>query len=193
MKKQKKIIYDFDYKKEFSIYNNIGNKNATYQNYCEWHDHVQKKYCVNKYTKATLNNFLHYLKREQNFVKDAKDVWSNCILPSITIFLSVTMTLIFSLVNVITNYNHAINTIYDKDYMQQFGYNFDMLVEALEQNLYSGVYFYLFGAFFTILFGLIIFCIISDKIKSNNQKYYFYCDYIEIIKELLEEQTPNKE
>lgn len=175
--------YAFNFKEEFKIYNQIGT-NANCQNYCEWRNYVLNKY--SKHTKITLENFYYYLNRELNSIKTTKDVWSNCIFPFVAIFLSVTMTLIFSIVSSVTSYNNAINSIYDKEYMQQFGRTYKSIISAFDQNLTSAMRFYTLGAFFAIMIGIFVFCILSSNVERNNQKYYFYCDYMKIIKDFCE-------
>ena len=75
-------------------------------------------------------------------VKTSKDIWSNCIFPFVAIFLSVTMTFIFSIVSSINTYNNAINSIYDLEYMQQYGETYKSILNAFDQNLTSAMRFY---------------------------------------------------
>lgn len=185
MKKTYNALYGFSQNFEFTLYSEIGAEKSQYKNYTMWHDYVMEKYSSDIYSQNNLINFLHYLKRERNSILGIKDLLGNYLLPLITVFLSIFMTLIFSVISIIINYNNSISTVIDNDYMQRFGYNIDMVYRDLEQTLYSGMRFYFFGAFLTILLELMILCIISEKIKLNNQKYCFYCDYIEIINELI--------
>lgn len=99
--------YDFNFKEEFKIYQQIGT-NASCQTYHDWRNHILTKYRSCNCTKNTLDNFYYYLNRELNSVKTSKDIWSNCIFPFVAIFLSVTMTFIFSIVGSINTYNNAI-------------------------------------------------------------------------------------
>lgn len=109
--------YDFNFKEEFKIYQQIGT-NASCQTYNDWRNHILTKYHSCNCTKNTLDNFYYYLNRELNSVKTSKDIWSNCIFPFVAIFLSVTMTFIFSIVGSINTYNNAINSIYDLEYIR---------------------------------------------------------------------------
>ncbi|MBA4700918.1 MAG: hypothetical protein H2212_15960 [Ruminococcus sp.] len=148
-------IYNFDFKKEFSLYNDIGYSNATFKNYSEWHNYVLEKYHV--YSQASFINFSHYLVEQHSNIEISKNIYNNSILPLITIVLSISMSLIFSLISVINNYNHDLYTAFDKDYMQQLGYNLDMLINTIDQALYSSIQFYLVGAFGAILLGVVFF------------------------------------
>ena len=111
-------------------------------------NHILTKYHSCNCTKNTLDNFYYYLNRELNSVKTSKDIWSNCIFPFVAIFLSVTMTFIFSIVGSINTYNNAINSIYDLEYMQQYGETYKSILNAFDQNLTSAMRFYAVGAFF---------------------------------------------
>lgn len=79
-----------------------------------------------------------------------------CIVPLLTVFLSIVYTSIFSIVNVINIYNNSINTLVNDEFMEHTGYSAKMIYKALEQNLHSGMWFYAFGTVFVILFLLII-------------------------------------
>lgn len=176
--------YNFNFKEEFKIYQQIGS-NTNYQTYHAWRNHIFTKYLSRNCTKNTLDNFYYYLNRELNSVKTSKDIWNNCIFSFVAIFLSVTMTFIFSIVSSINSYNNAINSIYDLEYMQQYGKTYKSILNAFDQNLSSAMHFYAIGAFFSIIIGIFVFTLLSIKIHDSNQKYYFYCDYMKIIEELL--------
>lgn len=180
--------YDFNFKEEFKIYQQIGT-NASCQTYHDWCNHILTKYHSCNCTKNTLDNFYYYLNRELNSVKTSKDIWSNCIFPFVAIFLSVTMTFIFSIVSSINTYNNAINSIYDLEYMQQYGETYKSILNAFDQNLTSAMRFYAVGAFFSIMIGIFVFTLLSMSIQHSNQKYYFYCDYMKIIEELLKSKN----
>lgn len=94
------------------------------------------------------------------------------------------MTFIFSIVGSINTYNNAINSIYDLEYMQQYGETYKSILNAFDQNLTSAMRFYAVGAFFYNDRNL-CFTLLSMSIQHSNQKYYFYCDYMKIIEELL--------
>ena len=49
--------------------------------------------------------------------------------------------------------------------------------------------FYAVGAFFSIVIGIFVFTLLSINIQHSNQKYYFYCDYMKIIEELLKNKN----
>lgn len=68
MKKIKRDVYEFNVKEELAIYEKVGKKGSLYHNYCEWNRYICEKYGSNKYTEITLENFVHYLKREQNVI-----------------------------------------------------------------------------------------------------------------------------
>lgn len=68
--------YDFNFKEEFKIYQQIGT-NASCQTYHDWRNHILTKYHSCNCTKNTLDNFYYYLNRELNSVKTSKDIWSN--------------------------------------------------------------------------------------------------------------------
>lgn len=194
IEKNKEYIYGFNKNEELEIYNEIGEKKSPYHNYCEWHNYVCEKYGGDQYTEYTLKNFMHYLKREKNIIKSRKEMWSGCTMPLLTIFITIAYTCVFSVVNVINTYNNSINTLENDEFFKYTGYNVKMLYRALEQNLYSGMWFYVWGAVIMILFVLMFLCIISEKIRSNNLKKEFYSDYIMIIQEIVEgKKTMNAE
>lgn len=194
IKKSKEYAYGFNKNEELKIYSEIGEKKSPYQNYCEWRNYVCKKYARDKYTEYTLKNFVHYLKREKNIIKSRKEMWSGCTMPLLTVFITIVYTFVFSVVNVINTYNNSINTLVDDEFLEYTGYNAKMIYRALEQNLYSGMWFYVCGAVIMILAVLMFLCIASDKIRSNNLKNEFYSDYIMIIQEIVEGQkTMNAE
>lgn len=178
--------YNFNFKQEFSIYNNIGKNNAMHKNYSEWFSYVQEKYSPQKYTKTSLINFLHYLIRLRNSITIKKDSWTNGLLPLISIFLSIITTLIFSLLNIIHSFDITITSIYAGNTQGQF-YDKNFYVDLLSETLSFDMGAYCFGVIFLVLLGVIIFSTIANKISLNKQKYYFYCDYIEIVTNILDQ------
>lgn len=188
MKKAKEYEYGFNLAEELTVYSNIGQKKSSFHNYCEWHSYVYQKYGGCKYTEFTLINFLHFLKREKSRSAEKKEILSGCSIPFLTVFFSIVYTLVFSTVSVINTYNNSINTLIDEEFMQYTGYDAEMIYNALEQNLYSGMKFYAVGAFFVILTVIMFLCVIFDKIKDSNLKNEFYSDYIVIIQEIIEKQ-----
>lgn len=186
MKKTQIHEYNFNIKQEFSIYNNIGKNNAKHQNYSEWFAYVQEKYSIQKHTRTSLFNFLHYLIRLRNYAEIQKDSRNNSLLPLITVSFSMIASFIFSIVNIIDNFNVSITTIYAGNPQEQF-YDENFFADLLSETLCSDMTLYLCGVFILALLGFIIFSYMASKISHNKQKYYFYCDYIEIIKEILEQ------
>lgn len=189
MKKAKEYVYGFNMAEELTMYSNIGQKKSPYHNYCEWHGYVYEKYGGCKYKETTLINFLHYLKREKRRSAEKKEILGGCSIPFLTVFFSIVYTLVFSMVNVINTYNNSINTLIDEEFMQYTGYNAEMIYDALEQNLFSGMKFYAVGAFLMVLTVIMFLRIIFEKIKSSNLKNEFYSDYIEVIQEIIEKQN----
>lgn len=94
------------------------------------------------------------------------------------------MTFIFSLVSIIDNFNINITTIYAGNLQEQL-YNENFFADLLAETLYSDMKLYLFGISMLILLGFLIFSYMTSKINHNRQKYYFYCNYIEIINKIL--------
>lgn len=188
IKKSKGYVYGFNADEELAIYRKIGEKKSPYQNYCEWHSSVYEKYGRNKYTASTLKNFAHYLNREKNIITSRKEIWSGCAVPLLAVFMTIVYTFVFSVVSVINTYNNAINTLIDEEFLEYTGYSAEMIYEALEQNLYSGMLFYFWGAVIMIVAVLLLLYLASDKIRSNNLKDEFYTDYIMIIQEIVKEQ-----
>lgn len=188
IKKSKGYAYEFNADEELTIYSKIGEKKSPYQNYCEWHNYVCEKYGRNKYTESTLKNFVHYLKREKNIITSRKEIWSGCAVPLLAVFMTIIYTFVFSVVSVINTYNNSINTLIDEEFLEYTGYSAEMIYETLEQNLYSGMQFYFWGAVIMIVAVLLLLYFASDKIRSNNLKGEFYTDYIMIIQEIVEEQ-----
>lgn len=192
MKRIKEYAYGFNVNEELTIYSKIGEKKSPYQNYCEWHSYVCEKYGGSKYTESTLVNFAHYLKREKNLIMSRKEMWSGCTMPLLTVFITIVYTFVFSVVNVINTYNNSINTLIDEEFLEYTGYNPKMIYQALEQNLHSGMWFYIWGAFLMGLIVLMFLFFVSDGIRSNNLKNEFYSDYITIVQEIIEEQKSGK-
>lgn len=190
IKKNKEYVYGFNMNEELGIYSGIGEKESLYQNYCEWHNYICEKYGGGKYSESTLKNFVHYLKREKNIIMSRKEMWSGCTMPLLTVFITIAYTFVFSVVNVINTYNNSINTLTDDEFLEYTGYSAKMIYETLEQNLYSGMWFYFWGAVIVIVAVLLLLYFASDKIRSNNLKKEFYSDYIMIIQEIIEEQKP---
>lgn len=187
MKRVKEYAYGFDINEELTIYSRIGEEKSPYQNYCEWHGYVCKKYGGGKYAESTLKNFVHYLKREKNIVVGNKEIWSGCTIPILTVFIAIIYTLVFSVINVINTYNSAISTMVNDEFMPYSGYNAEIIYEALEENLYSGMKFYAFGAIIMSLAVLQFLYTVSFKIRDNNLKKELYSDYITIVQEIIEE------
>lgn len=192
MKRVKEYAYGFDINEELTIYSRIGEEKSPYQNYCEWHGYVCKKYGGGKYAESTLKNFVHYLKREKNIVVGNKEIWSGCTIPILTVFIAIIYTLVFSVINVINTYNSAISTMVNDEFMHYSGYNAEIIYEALEENLYSGMKFYAFGAIIMSLAVLQFLYTVSFKIRDNNLKKELYSDYITIVQEIIEEQKSGK-
>lgn len=178
--------YNFNFKQEFSIYNNIGKNNAMHKNYSEWLSYVQEKYSLQKYTKTSLINFLHYLIQLRNSIIIKKDSWTNSLLPLISVSLSIMTTLIFSLLNIIHSFDITITSIYAGNVQEQF-YDENFYADLLSETLSSDMGVYCFGVIILVLLSTIIFSIIANKISLNKQKYYFYSDYIEIINKILDQ------
>lgn len=191
MKKIKEYAYDFKLDDELALYTEVGQKKSSYHNYCEWSSYVCRKYSGNTYN--TLINFLHYLEREKNRSLEKKEILSSCTIPFITLFFSIVYTLVFSVVTVINTYNNSINTLINEEFMQYTGYSIEMIYEALEQNLYSGMKFYAVGAAFMIMSASIFIFYIFETIKNYNLKNEFYLDYITIIQEIIDIHTGNIE
>lgn len=192
-KENNEYAYEFNNKEELKIYSGVGGKKALYQNYHEWHSYVCEKYGAGKYTKTSLKNFVHYLKREKNIIKSRKEMWSGCTMPLLTVLITIVYTFVFSVGNVINTYNNSINTLIDDEFLEYTGYNLEMIYITLEQNLYSGMRFYAFGTVIMILVILRFLLYASDVIKSNNLKDEFYSDYIMIIHEIVEGQRTEDE
>ncbi len=192
MKRVKEYAYGFDINEELTIYSRIGEEKSPYQNYCEWHGYVCKKYGGGKYAESTLKNFVHYLKREKNIVVGNKEIWSGCTIPILTVFIAIIYTLVFSVINVINTYNSVISTMVNDEFMHYSGYNAEIIYEALEENLYSGMKFYAFGAIIMSLAVLQFLYTVSFKIRDNNLKKELYSDYITIVQEIIEEQKSGK-
>lgn len=188
IKKSKGYAYGFNADEELAIYSKIGEKKSSYQNYCEWHSSVYEKYGRNKYTESMLKNFVHYLNREKNINTSRKEIWNGCAVPLLAVFMTIVYTFVFSVVSVINTYNNSINTLIDEEFLGYTGYSAEMIYETLEQNLYSGMLFYFWGAVIMIVAVLLLLYFASDKIRSNNLKDEFYTDYIMIIQEIVEEQ-----
>lgn len=177
---------------ELEIYRRVGDKDSSCHNFCEWQSYVYEKYGENKYSVATLKNFMHYLRREKNIAIESKEVWSGCIIPLLTVFIAIMYTLIFSVVSVINSYNNAIYNTANEEFMRYEGYDAEMIYRGLEQNLYSGMKFYTVG---TIIVGLAVLMILSaasSKIRNNNLKSEFYSDYIEIIQDMVRAESGGK-
>ena len=102
--------------------------------------------------------------------------------------MTIIYTFVFSVVSVINTYNNSINTLIDEEFLEYTGYSAKMIYESLEQNLYSGMLFYFWGAVIMIVAVLLFLYFVSDKIRSSNLKNEFYTDYIIIIQEILKEQ-----
>ena len=185
MKRVKEYAYAFNTDEELIIYSKIGEEKSAYQNYCEWRGYICEKYGGGKYAESTLKNFVHYLKREKNLIMSRKEMWSGCTMPLLTVFITIVYTFVFSVVNVI-------NTLIDEEFLEYTGYNPKLIYQALEQNLHSGMWFYIWGAFLMGLIVLMFLYFASVRIRSNNLKNEFYSDYITIVQEIIEEQKSGK-
>ena len=192
MKRVKEYAYGFNTDEELIIYSEIGEEKSVCQNYCELRGYVCERYGGGKYAEHTLKNFVHYLKREKNLIISRKEMWSGCTMPLLTVFITIVYTFVFSVVNVINTYNNSINTLIDEEFLEYTGYNPKLIYQALEQNLYSGMWFYIWGAFLMGLIVLMFLFFASDRIRSNNLKNEFYSDYITIVQEIIEEQKSEK-
>ncbi len=168
MKRIKEYAYGFNIDEELAVYSEIGEKKSPYQNYCEWQNYVCEKYGSGKYLESMLKNFVHYLKRKKNIVVSRKEMWSGCIMPLLTVFITIVYTFVFSVVNVINIYNNSINTLVDEEFLEYTEYNAKMIYQALEQNLYSGMWIYVWGAVLMSLTVLVFLCFASDRIRNNN-------------------------
>ena len=188
MKRVKEYAYGFDINEELTIYSRIGEEKSPYQNYCEWHGYICEKYGGGKYAESTLKNFVHYLKREKNLIMSRKEMWNGCTMPLLTVFITIVYTFVFSVVNVINTYNNSINMLIDEEFLEYTGYNPKLIYEALEQNLHSGMWFYIWGAFLMGAVVLMFLFFASVRIRSNNLKNEFYSDFITIVQEIIEEQ-----
>jgi len=89
-------------------------------------------------------------------------------------------------------YNNSINMLIDEEFLEYTGYNPKMIYQALEQNLHSGMCFYIWGAFLMGVVVLMFLFFASVRIRSNNLKNEFYSDYITIVQEIIEEQKSGK-
>ena len=128
------------------------------------------------------------MKREKEIITSRKEIWNGCTIPLLAVFMTIIYTFVFSVVSVINTYNNSINTLIDEEFLEYTGYSAKMIYESLEQNLYSGMLFYFWGAVIMIVAVLLFLYFASDKIRSSNLKNEFYTDYIIIIQEILKEQ-----
>lgn len=180
--------YGFNMKKEFEIYKNIGVKGQKH-NYKDWEEYLVDKYNKETYKEKTLLNFIHYLKQEQRKVSRKKEIWKSIIMPLAVMIVTIVFTFLFSVVGVINNYNNAINTLTDDDFLKYIGYSVKRIYEALEQALYSGMAFYFWAMILMILFTCFVMVVMSSLIGEYNEKEIFYSDYIEIIEKIKEDQA----
>lgn len=90
------------------------------------------------------------------------------------------------------NYNDAINTFTDEEFMKYSGYSVEMIYSALEQNLYSGMYFYIFAMIIVSFFIIAMIMFMTSKIGEYNLRESFYYDYIQIIKSIIENKEMDK-
>lgn len=61
-----------------------------------------------------------------------------------------------------------------------------MIYSALEQNLYSGMYFYICAMIVVSLVIIAMIMLMTSKIGEYNLRESFYYDYIQIIKSIIE-------
>lgn len=183
----KKVLdYGFDEKEEWELYEAVGKK-SQFHTYSEWENYVLRKYNNEKYTNASLKNFVHYLRKKQRVVLSKKESWSTAIMPMIILIITILFTSLFSVIGVINNYNNAINTCTGEEFMKYTGYSVQMIYEALEQNLYTGMHFYIIGMIIMTLIVISIIIIMSSILEQYSLKGTFYHDYIQIIEQIVEE------
>ena len=70
--------------------------------------------------------------------------------------------------------------------MKYSGYSVEMIYSALEQNLYSGMYFYIFAMIIVSFVIIAMIMLMTSKIGEYNLRESFYYDYIQIIKSIIE-------
>ena len=183
--------YNFDLETELKIYRKVGNKNG-FCNYSEWENYVLNKYGNKRYTESSLKNFLHYLKKNQRVIVSKKESWSSTIMPMVILIITILSTSVFSIIGVINNYNDAINTFTDEEFRKYSGYSVEMIYSALEQNLYSGMYFYIFAMIIVSFVIIAMIMLMTSKIGEYNLRESFYYDYIQIIKSIIENKKMDK-
>lgn len=57
---------------------------------------------------------------------------------------------------------------------------------ALEQNLYSGMYFYIFAMIIVSFVIIAMIMLMTSKIGEYNLRESFYYDYIQVIESIIE-------
>lgn len=187
MRKKDNFSYYFDEDYEFNLYNNVGTKNSPYKNYSMWHEYVYQKYNLIKYPPQNLINFKHYLKQRKVNTKALSSIYSNSTIPLLTIVISILMTFIFSIINVFNSYNHDMYTAFDKEYMNQLGYDLKMIISTMEQAFTFSLQSTIIGAILVMAIGITLFLLLKKKIRMLYRKISFFKDYIDIINQILKE------
>lgn len=165
--------YNFIFDKEYKIYNQVGDTDAKFHKFTEWHNYVYNKYAIFKNKPECLINFKHFLMKEMNTEKRLKDFRSTYTVTLISLLSTLLITYSFSLLAL------GLSDLSSK--MQVFFFEYSAIS-------YFVVAISVIGAL------LALFMRPSLKAIHSSKKICFYEDYITIINEILEEtHTPRKE
>lgn len=194
MKKKSNISnpYNFNFKEEYKIYNEVGKCNSNFHSYTEWHNYVYNKYNIYKHFPTVLINFKHFLIQECNNISYRKDIYVSNLIPFVSIIATIFATLTFSFLDMIHDYNSFVESTLTTEYIEiiKSTITSDIIIKNMYSTLITDIKFSVIIVFLITIFCYILFNSLEYRFFPLSQKINFYNDYISIIDELIDE---NKE
>ena len=182
--KKRENYYEFDIKKEYTMYASVGLKNSKFLTYTQWEEHI--KSILERYIRRTRKNFKHYLigkKRvEENKLQTIDSVW----MPLNIFILTVFLTFVFAFANMASSYNANCTEIINNYAVEDKEELYEESLNSLEQNFDESVQFYGVFSLIVLLLGLWLYQMGKSRRRNLFDKKKFYQDVISIIEDFDE-------
>ncbi|WP_313180709.1 hypothetical protein [Lacrimispora sp.] len=176
--------YDFDEKKEYKQYGEVGIK-GTYKNYTEWDNYIRNKY--KNVTYKSIINFKAYLKAKSDNYKNRRDTLVQTLIPFLILVISLSITFPSIIEGITQRHVNLLNDISSTLKNVESSKTIDKELEILEVRIkreesndklisYSVIICYILIIFSTIAYYLIHFYLLK--------KITFYKDYCRVLESI---------
>lgn len=185
-KKNKKMDYEFDLKKEYRNYKKVGNSESELRNYTQWENHILKE--IKKFSREVKINFKHYLiKYKRKYVR-GKNIYTSIVVPIYVLFLTFIITFLTSTLNVYEGFNDSMLAIITN--VVDIANNYREIIEIVSNNYNNIMNFILiFVVCFVLLLLILVYLGLIIGYNYYSQREDFYNDLIEILEDSIEQDV----